>query len=198
MKISQLIQDNKTLKDICQDQDQCIKIGNHEIEQLNGELEAKNNDIQNLNSQIREQNSNLNPSNSDISKSKLFTSTKDKNKLREDFLFIKELWEGKENKKGFNTCKFSPILLIVARFNLIYFIKLVTMAFIVQGFKMSLLYYKRKIIKLFFNREQKKIENYTPNLFRLLLYKNISFFLIIEATRFVLNHQLKQLTHHLL
>ena len=127
----------------------------------------------------------------DISKSKLFTSTKDKNNLREDFLFLKELWEGKENKKGFNTCKFSPILLIVARFNLLYFIKLVTMAFIVQGFKMSLLYYKRKIIKLFFNREQKKIENYTPNLFRLLLYKNISFFLIIEATRFVLNHQLK-------
>ena len=60
VKISQLIQDNKTLKDICQDQDQCIKIGNHEIEQLNGELEAKKNDIQNLNSQIREQNSNLN------------------------------------------------------------------------------------------------------------------------------------------
>ena len=60
VKISQLIQDNKTLKEICQDQDQCIRMGNHEMEQMNGELDAKNYDIQNLNSQIREQNDNLN------------------------------------------------------------------------------------------------------------------------------------------
>ena len=60
VKISQLIQDNKTLKDICQDQDQCIKMGKHEMEQMNEELDSKNNDIQNLNSQIREQNNNLN------------------------------------------------------------------------------------------------------------------------------------------
>ena len=60
VKISQLIQDNKTLKDICQDQGQCIKMGKHEMEQMNEELDSKNNDIQNLNSQIREQNNNLN------------------------------------------------------------------------------------------------------------------------------------------
>ena len=127
----------------------------------------------------------------DIRKSKLFTSSKNINEFREDFLFLQELWEGKDNKKGFNSWIFSPIIFMVARFNLFYFIKLITLSFIVQGFKMSLLYFKRKIIKLFFNREQNKIENYTPNMFRFMLYKNVICFLIIEATRFVLNHQLK-------
>ena len=126
-----------------------------------------------------------------IRKSTLFTSTKNKNELKEDFLFLKELWEGKDKKKGFNTWKFSPIIFTIARFNLFSFIKLISMSFIVQGLKMSLLFFKRRIIKLFFNREKNKIENYTSNMFRFLLYKNISCFLIIEATRFILNHQLK-------
>ena len=114
-----------------------------------------------------------------IRKSTLFTSTKNKNELKDDFLFLKELWEGKDNKKGFNNWKFSPIIFTIARFNLISFIKIISMSFIAQGLKMSLLFFKRKIIKLFFNREKNKIENYTPGMFRLLLYKNISCFLII-------------------
>ena len=126
-----------------------------------------------------------------IRKSTLFTSTKHKNELKDDFLFLKELWEGKDNKKGFNNWKFSPIIFTIARFNLISFIKILCMSFTAQGLKMSLLFFKRKIIKLFFNREKNKIENYTPGMFRLLLYKNISCFLIIEAARFVFNHQLK-------
>jgi hypothetical protein len=59
-----------------------------------------------------------------IRKSTLFTSTKHKNELKDDFLFLKELWEGKDNKKGFNTRKFSPIIFTIARFNLISFIKI--------------------------------------------------------------------------
>ena len=126
-----------------------------------------------------------------VRKSTIFTSSKNKNELKEEFTFLKELWEGKDNKKGFKSWKFSPIIFTVARFNLFYFSKLITASFLVQGLKMSLLYFKRKIIKLFFNREQKKIINYTANMFRFLLYKNIICFLFIEATRFVLNHQLK-------
>ena len=126
-----------------------------------------------------------------VRKSTIFTSSKNKNELKEEFTFLKELWEGKDNKKGFKSWKFSPIIFTVARFNLFYFSKLITASFLVQGLKMSLLYFKRKIIKLFFNREQKKIINYTSNMFRFLLYKNIICFLFIEATRFVLNHQLK-------
>ena len=126
-----------------------------------------------------------------VRKSTLFTSTKNKNELKEDFTFLKEIWEGKDNKKGFKTLKFSPIIFTIARFNLFYFTKLITTSFLVQGLKISLLYFKRKITKLFFNREQKKIVNYTPNMFRFLLYKNIMCFLFVEATRFVLNHQLK-------
>ena len=127
-----------------------------------------------------------------IRKSPLFTSTKNKNELKEDFSFLKELWEGNEHKNGFKTWKFSPIIIAVARFNLIYFIKLIAMSFTYHGLKMSLLYFKRKIIKLFFNREQNKIEEYTPGKFRYLLYNNISIFLLIEATRFILNHQFKK------
>ena len=52
-KISQLIEDNKTLKQICEDQDNDIKLGEQERECLSQELDAKNGDIMNLNSQIR-------------------------------------------------------------------------------------------------------------------------------------------------
>jgi chromosome segregation ATPase len=52
-KIEQLIEDNKTLKQICEEQDNEIKQGNEERQNMNKELEKKNNDIVNLNSQIR-------------------------------------------------------------------------------------------------------------------------------------------------
>ena len=52
-KIQQLIEDNKTLKQICEEQDNEIKLGNQERQNLSKELDNKNNDILNLNSQIR-------------------------------------------------------------------------------------------------------------------------------------------------
>ena len=52
-KIEQLIEDNKTLKQICEEQDNDIKSGNQERQNLAKELDKKNNDILNLNSQIR-------------------------------------------------------------------------------------------------------------------------------------------------
>ena len=52
-KIEQLIEDNKTLKQICEEQDNDIKSGNQERQNLAKELEKKNDDILNLNSQIR-------------------------------------------------------------------------------------------------------------------------------------------------
>ena len=52
-KISQLIEDNRTLKQICEDQDNEIKLGNQDRESLSQELDKKNGDIMNLNSQIR-------------------------------------------------------------------------------------------------------------------------------------------------
>ena len=52
-KIEQLLEDNKTLKQICEEQDNDIKAGNQERQNLAKELDKKNNDILNLNSQIR-------------------------------------------------------------------------------------------------------------------------------------------------
>ena len=52
-KIEQLIEDNKTLKQICEEQDNDIKSGNQERQNLAKELDKKNNDILNSNSQIR-------------------------------------------------------------------------------------------------------------------------------------------------
>ena len=52
VKIAKLAEDNKTLKDICNNQDCCLKAGAQERAKLNTELEAKNNEIQNLNCQI--------------------------------------------------------------------------------------------------------------------------------------------------
>ena len=52
-KIEQLLEDNKTLKQICEEQDNDIKLGNQERQNLEKELEKKNDDILNLNSQIR-------------------------------------------------------------------------------------------------------------------------------------------------
>ena len=85
-----------------------------------------------------------------VRKSSLFTSSKNKKELKDDFLFLKDLWEGKDNKKGYKNLKISPIIITIARFNLFYFIQLIIISFIVQGLKMSLLYFKRRIIKLFF------------------------------------------------
>ena len=126
-----------------------------------------------------------------IRKSALFTSSKNKEKLNSEFLFLKKLWLGTKESPGYSSYTHSPLILTIARFNFLKFFGIIILTFIVQGLKVALVFYKRKIIKLFFNREQNKIEEYTPNKFRYLLYKNISCFLIIEATRFILNHQLK-------
>ena len=71
LKISQLLEDNKTLKYICNDHDCCLKVNEQNRADLGKELQIKNNDIKNLNSQIlksvEEQNSlksQLNGSNS--------------------------------------------------------------------------------------------------------------------------------------
>jgi chromosome segregation ATPase len=60
MKITQLFQDNKTLKQICEDQDLALNAGKQERNQMANELDIKNNNIQDLNSQIRTQVNNLN------------------------------------------------------------------------------------------------------------------------------------------
>ena len=52
VKISQLLEDNKALKDICKEQDCCLKVNSQNRADLGKELEAKNNDIKNLNSEI--------------------------------------------------------------------------------------------------------------------------------------------------
>ena len=126
-----------------------------------------------------------------IRKSALFTSSQNKIELNSDFIFLKKLWQGNRSSPGYSTLPTAPLILTIARFNFFKFFGITVLSFIVHGLKMGLVYYKRKIIKLFFNREQNKIVDYSPNKFRLILYQNISIFLIIEATRFILNHQLK-------
>ena len=68
IKISQLFEDNKTLNQICQEQDQEIKKGNHERELMAKELDAKNCSIQDLNYQIKTEINNLNNINGQINK----------------------------------------------------------------------------------------------------------------------------------
>ena len=60
LKIIQLFEDNKTLKQICEDQDLNIKAGNQERNQMAEELEIKNNNLQELNCQIKAEINNLN------------------------------------------------------------------------------------------------------------------------------------------
>lgn len=52
VKLSQLLEDSKTLKDICNEQDCCLKVNSRERGVLGKELEEKNCEIQNLNCQI--------------------------------------------------------------------------------------------------------------------------------------------------
>ena len=126
-----------------------------------------------------------------IRDSPLFTSLTKQNEFQEDFNFIKKLWEGKNNKGGFNKWNFSPMIFTVLRFNLIGLLYLLFLLLIVQLCKMGMLFYKRKIIKLFYSREQNQINNYSDEKFRFMLIQNVSFFLIIELFRFLINHQLK-------
>ena len=127
----------------------------------------------------------------DIRESPIFTSEQEQNKFREDFIFIKQLWEGKNNRGGFNKWNFTPMIFTVLRFNLVGLIYLLFLLLFVQICKMIILFFKRNIIKLFFNREHKLIYNYSDEAFRIMLIKNIAFFLIVELFRFVVNHQLK-------
>ena len=126
-----------------------------------------------------------------IRKSTLFTSSSNKEELNSDFIFLKKLWQGNRSTPGYSKFSTAALIITITRFNFFKFLGITVLSFMVHGLKMGLVFYKRKIIKLFFNREQNKIVDYTPNKFRLILYKNISLFLIIEATRFILNHQLK-------
>jgi ABC-type multidrug transport system fused ATPase/permease subunit len=126
-----------------------------------------------------------------ISESPIFTSEKEKNKFHEDFIFIKQLWEGKKNRGGFNKWSFSPMIFTILRFNLTGLLFLVFLLFIVQSCKMIMLFFKRRIIQLFSMREQNQIENYSDTKFRYMLIQNVSCFLIIELLRFIINHQLK-------
>ena len=126
-----------------------------------------------------------------IRKSPLFTNKEEQEKFNEDFIFIKELWDGKKNKNGFKTWNYCPMIFTILRFNFIMLLFLLFLLFIVQLCKMIILYYKRRIINLFYEREQNLIENYTDNKFRILLIKNIACFLLVELIRFLINHQLK-------
>ena len=126
-----------------------------------------------------------------LSESPLFTNKKEQEKFNEDFIFLKELWEGKKNKNGFKTWTFCPMIFTILRFNLVMILFLFFLLFIVQLCKMIVLFYKRRIINLFYEREQNLIKNYSDSKFRLLLSKNIACFLMIELIRFLINHQLK-------
>ena len=126
-----------------------------------------------------------------IRESPLFTNKDEQEKFQEEFIFLKELWEGKKNKNGFKTWTFCPMIFTILRFNLVMILFLLFLLFIVQLCKMIILYYKRRIINLFYEREQNLINNYSDTKFRLLLTKNISCFLMIELVRFLVNHQLK-------
>ena len=127
----------------------------------------------------------------DIRESPIFTSKEKQKEFHEEFIFIKQLWEGKNNKGGLKNWPFSPMIFTVLRFNLVGLIYLLFLLFIVQICKMIMLFFKRRIVQLFFSREQNKIINYTDESFRLMLMKNIACFLIVELFRFLVNHQLK-------
>ena len=126
-----------------------------------------------------------------LRESPIFTSKREEEKYHKDFIFIKELWEGKDNKGGFNKWNFSPMIFTLFRFNLFGLIYLLFLHFITQFSKIIMLFFKRRIIKLFFERENNNISNYNDKIFRFDLCQNISCFLIIELLRILLNHQLK-------
>ena len=132
-----------------------------------------------------------------IRNSPLFRNERENKKFNSDFIFLKEIWEGKNNKGGYNKFNYFPLILTILRFNFWKILFLLFLLFLVQSCKMIILYFKRNIINLFFLREQNLINNYTSNKFRLLLSKNISCFLLIELIRFLINHQLKYLQRKL-
>lgn len=59
-KITQLLEDNKTLNQICQDQEQNLKIGEQERDNLAGNIDNGIKNIQDMNSQIRAKVTNIN------------------------------------------------------------------------------------------------------------------------------------------
>ena len=132
-----------------------------------------------------------------IRNSPLFINENKNKEFNSDFIFLKEIWEGKNNKGGYNKFTYFSLILTILRFNFFGLLFLLFLLFLVQLSKMIILYYKRNIINLFFLREQNLIIDYTNNKFRILLSKNILCFLIIDLVRFLINHQLKYLQRKL-
>ena len=59
-----------------------------------------------------------------IRKSALFTSSKNKEKLNSEFLFLKKLWLGTKESPGYSSYTHSPLILTIARFNFLKFLEL--------------------------------------------------------------------------
>ena len=74
IKLSQLLEDNKSLKGICSEQDYCLKASSQEILNLGQQYESKNKDIQNLNCDILQKANNQNALQNELSKMNVINS----------------------------------------------------------------------------------------------------------------------------
>ena len=83
------------------------------------------------------------------------------------------------------------MIFTLLRFNFAQLSFLILLKFIVQLIKMIMLYFKRTIVNLFFDREQNNIKDYNDSMFRVSISKNILYFLLIELIRVLVNHHLK-------
>ena len=60
-----------------------------------------------------------------IRKSTLFTSSKNKEKLHSDFIFLKQIWEGNDLNPGYKRFNTAPLILAIARFNFFKFLGII-------------------------------------------------------------------------
>ena len=98
-KISQLVEDNTTLKQICEEQDQEIKNGSTDRDQMAEELDVNNCNIQDLNLQIKAQVNNLNNLQNQLNKN-IGLNTQYENTIKEYQRQLDILKEENDNLKN--------------------------------------------------------------------------------------------------
>ena len=114
-----------------------------------------------------------------------FTSEESTKEFYNNFLDLKKIW-GKYRK-----WRLSPFLFSLIHLNWKDIVFVIILNWILQLMKIGVIFFKRRIVQLFFDREQGNITDYNYLKFAVLLGQSVFGFAIVEGTRLALKHQAK-------
>ena len=114
-----------------------------------------------------------------------FTSEENTKEFYNNFLGLKKIWEKYKN------WKISPFLFTLIHLNWKDIIFVIILNWILQSMKIGVIFFKRRIVQLFYDREEENITDYSYKKFVFLLGQAIFGFGLVEGTRLIIKQQAK-------